>query len=641
MTLLSLKEKYVISSTVAAQTTSTTLVDDPEAIKTFSLSAPQTVLVIYQANTVFGALVREYGMQHAINVDGEDHAKSWDSLYEENYPCRNIVFWLGTLGAGSHTIKGRFATNIAGTATVSNRVLAIVIFDGDEFFYIDDPTTQTTTSGTLVDDPNAIQTFTPSANCKILALYNATNSGATEGDAGKRVAINIGGIDYGLAQKSPYLADFPDSVFTCHGISQGATELTIKGRFASETTDTVSIHRRQLAILLCVDSTLLDTVVSTTEVSTTSNSLVDDPQAVINRTLSDARDVLVVAMGTKRNGVSSNVYGERYGIKIDDNDRANSRGCGYYYNTPNSVGTAYMELLESGSHTIKGRFSNNYGTETAKISARQMVALWFVHPEVPLIEKSGTDSVTGYEAAFKTVLVIPTPYNQIKKEFFNGNGLFWHFWNNPYRTFKDESIFIYTKKVTEAIARYVFGSDVESPPYQPFSDINVIYNPYSSDLTNVYDHNDSTYASIFIVVPGAFATVELVRWDLGSVDLRGIRALVETTNPIVQVYIEVSEDGSHWENVVIVGAETPFGNKYEGGKILNFRYIRWMVHNTGGLPHDVTARCFTIDIYTPSELPDPWEKFVYKNLGDDPVNFSFLLLINGNILGNIYTKREL
>jgi len=41
-----------------------------------------------------------------------------------------------------------------------------------------------------------------------------------------------------------------------------------------------------------------------------------------------------------------------------------------------SAATAYAINLVGGSHTIKGRFSNNYGTQTAKIDSRRIVALW-------------------------------------------------------------------------------------------------------------------------------------------------------------------------------------------------------------------------------------------------------------------------
>ena len=125
------------------------------------------------------------------------------------------------------------------------------------------------------------------------------------------------------------------------------------------------------------NDTLLDTVSSDTLVSTTSSSLVNDTQAKIQRTTTDTRELLAVAMGTKRHMTQSSQYGECYGIKVDTNERANSRGSPYGDYDADSVGVAYAETLAAGSHTIQGRFSNNYGTETAKIDSRRMAALWF------------------------------------------------------------------------------------------------------------------------------------------------------------------------------------------------------------------------------------------------------------------------
>jgi hypothetical protein len=378
MTLLTFNNKYVVTSTTAASTTSTSLVDDPYASQTFSLDSPKVVLVIYQANNVYGASMTAYGMQNAINIDGTDVANSRDSPCSDVFPVRNCVFWVGTLGAGTHTVKGRFASNYSGyTVTISNRVLLIMIFNGGEFYYIDNATATTTSSTSLVDDPYAQLAFTPSGTCKALIMYNISNShGATETNYGKKAAINIAGIDYGQAEKSPFGANYSDSVFTAHALSLTAASTTVKGRFAANTSATVTISRRQLAVLLLADTTLLDISTSTTQVSTTSNTLVDDTQAVLTRATSDTRELLVIAMGTKRSDVSSSYYGECYGINVDGNDRANSRGspCSAAY--ANSAATAWAERLAAGSHTVKGRFSNNYGTETAIISARQFIALW-------------------------------------------------------------------------------------------------------------------------------------------------------------------------------------------------------------------------------------------------------------------------
>jgi hypothetical protein len=363
-TLLTFNSKYVVTSSTAVTTTSNTLVDDTQASQTFNLTASKTVLVIYQANSEHGVSMPTTGMQNAIRVDATDYATSWDSGYDATYAVRNTVFWIGSLGSGSHTIKGRFASNTNGsTATVSNRVLLIYILNGDAFRYVDSATTSQSTSQTFADDPAAAFTFTPPGACKALILYNIANNGATEDDFGKKAAISITGgatcADCSQAEKSPVNADNPDSIFTLWGLSLSASSTTVAGRFARiNTSGTVTIHRRELGILMFDDSTLLNTVSSDTQVSTTLTTLVDDPQASgangISRTTTDSRDLLVVAMGTKRSGTTSSDYGERYGINVDNTDRTSSRGSAYNSARANSAATAWRKLWRREVTRLKG-----------------------------------------------------------------------------------------------------------------------------------------------------------------------------------------------------------------------------------------------------------------------------------------------
>lgn len=382
MTLLTYKGKYVITSTISVTTTSSSLVDDTEVSQTFSLSATQVVLVIYAANSIYGATMPAAGMQNAISIDSVDKAISHDSEGTSGYSVRNCAFWIGTLASGSHTIKGRFASKTNGsTATINNRVLLVYIFDGDEFQYVDDTTTRTTTSNSLTDDASASVTFTPSGSCVLLALYNASASGATEDMGGKKVAISIAGSDYGQAEKTPGTSDYSDSIFTVHCLSRTAVSTTVKGRFANNrgSSVTVSIHRRQLGVLLIANTVPFDIVTSTTVVDTTSSSLVDDAQASISRTPSATSELLVIAMGTKRHNQAGCTCGMCYGIKVDSNDRTNSRGCPLIGGSGwgDSAATVWAELVTAAAHTVKGRHSNNYDSEDSYVSARQVVALWF------------------------------------------------------------------------------------------------------------------------------------------------------------------------------------------------------------------------------------------------------------------------
>jgi hypothetical protein len=382
MTLLTYVNKYVLTSANAVTTTSSTLGDDTEVSQTFSLSATQVVLVIYAANCVYGASEPALGTQNAISVDGTDYAKSYDSGATSGYPVRNCTFWIGSLASGSHTIKGRFASMGNGsTATINNRVLLIYIFDGTEFQYVDDATTKTTTSNTLTGDASASVTFTPSGSCVLLALYNASASGATEDIGGKKVAISIGGSNYGQAEKCPSTSNYADSVFTGHCLSRTAVSTIVQGMFANNrgSSLTVSIHRRQLGVLLINNSVPFDIVTSTTVVDTTSSSLVDDTQCTITRTPAATSELLVIAMATKRHNQVGAGSGLCYGIMIDAVDKAHSRGSPASGGSGwgDSAATAWGLYVSAAQHIVKGRQSNNYDSEDSYISARQVIAIWF------------------------------------------------------------------------------------------------------------------------------------------------------------------------------------------------------------------------------------------------------------------------
>ena len=210
--LLTFNSKYVVTSSTEATTTSSTLVDDTQASQTFDLEASQTVLVIYNAFNDHNSTEYRRGKQIAINVDGTDRANTWNSPGADNRANGATTFWIGTLAAGNHTIKGRFASNSNGsTVTLNERVLLILILNGDEFWYIDDATARQTANTSLTDDLSASQTFTPSGACKALILYNVGNAhGATEDQNGKKAAINLEATNYSQSEKSPYGANYAD-----------------------------------------------------------------------------------------------------------------------------------------------------------------------------------------------------------------------------------------------------------------------------------------------------------------------------------------------------------------------------------------------------------------------------------------------
>jgi len=383
MSLLVYRERYGVFSQVAVQSSLITLVDDSEAVVEFSLSTAGVALVVYNPHATYNSGGVIQGINYAISVDGTDRAKAGHAI--GNGVSRGQTFWVGALGAGSHTIKGRFSSNQGGTnVTISQRALEVFVFDGDEYGYVESETLFTTTSTSFVDDPNASLNVSASGACKAVYLYSACNQLAdTEYFYGKKVAISVAGADYSQCEQGTKLSGGLAGCFSCYAESRGAGAVAVKGRVAAQDTSGCSVRWRQLGVLLVDDATLLDYLASDVQVSTSSNVLVDDGQASSSRQISETRDYLILGFGTKREGTASSTNGECYGVRLGAVDLCWSRSNDYSTNHGVSCPCCRGGQAVAGNYAIQGRFSNNTGTETAKIDSRRIIVLWFTVPAPP------------------------------------------------------------------------------------------------------------------------------------------------------------------------------------------------------------------------------------------------------------------
>ncbi len=488
MTLLTYKDKYVVQSATNISDSTGAYVDDTYASQTFSLSASQTVLVIYNPTLVAAPDTTSRFFYSRINVDTTGYAEGISRVGSDtgNYN-RNTTFWVGTLASGSHTIKGQFHCDGTTTVTIDDRILLIYIFDGTEFQYVDNNTAQTTTSSTFVDDTNASVTFTPSGNCKALYLYSACNNdAATDAVQGKKIAISVAGTDYSRADRGMSSSNRPNSLATCYAGTLTAVSTTVKGRIASADGTTITINHRQLGVLLLADTTLLDIVTSDTNVTTTSNTLVDDTQASISRTTTDNRELLVIAVGIKYDLTASDAFGERYGIMTDTVDRVATR---LSVGTSNNHGTCNMtcwaESTTAAAHTVKGRFSNNSGTTTADIDSRRVIALWFAtnvqyNKSISIVE-TPTPSVSKiiYRLYTKTIAITETPVPTLIKDIYR-------FYTKNYTVIETP-----TPTLSKIIARLQTKTIVETPIATRQKSISVIKSIISTPISSIQLYNPS------------------------------------------------------------------------------------------------------------------------------------------------------
>jgi hypothetical protein len=360
--------------------------------RTFSLTGNKTVLVFYMANSVQGSTNAVTGFKNAINVDGTDHSIMYTSGYAANYAMRNTCVWVGTLAAGSHTISGRFASNVSGsTTTITNRSLLILIFDGNEFSYVEASNALTATGTTFINDSYSDVTATPSGACKALVFYGATNThGATERFVGKKAMLNIGGADYAeseMRQSCYSSGNYADSVISAYALSLPAVSTTFMGKVACNAeSQTTTVNRRFTVVLFLSNNTVLDMDYSSDLVGTKSLTMVDEPGVAITR--NQGGDVLAIYSAMKITPPASAIYGTAYGIMIDGADVVKSRSSAAYTTDAHSCLVAYSKTVLSGDHVIKARYSANNGETTfdSCISNRVLIALWL--SPISTIEKS-------------------------------------------------------------------------------------------------------------------------------------------------------------------------------------------------------------------------------------------------------------
>jgi len=107
-----------------------TLTNDSEAIITRVLTGTRYVFALYGTNRMPFGVASDYGEKASINIDGVDYGLNAQSPFDHDR--RNSVALQSDVvevEAGSHTVKGRFASNDSGSYwELSHRQLAVLWF---------------------------------------------------------------------------------------------------------------------------------------------------------------------------------------------------------------------------------------------------------------------------------------------------------------------------------------------------------------------------------------------------------------------------------------------------------------------------------------------------------------------------------
>jgi hypothetical protein len=363
-------------------------VDDPEAVLNITLSKDSHVFIIYNAGNQRGSDEDAVGKGCAINIDGSDVAFSWQSPYGTDAANSVTVVYATYLTAGSHVIKGRFfGFRIAIGAPVyrvgiDKRQLVVFWFSSVTAEYVRSTVSVSTTSSSPVDDPEAILNLTLSEDSVAFIVYNAGNKrGSAEPAQGKGITINIDGIDIATKQwQSPFDSNEANSVTIIYATTLSAGSHVIKGRFFSNAAgSTTTIDERQL-IVFSFPTNLVSYSFkeSATSVATSSGTPVDDTEAILNFTLTEDSNSLIMYTGGNPSGATEDYDGKGLLLNINGTDQSNSTSWQslYWDDEANSVTSLWCQELLAGAYLIKGRFFANYPA-TVTISSRQFLILVF------------------------------------------------------------------------------------------------------------------------------------------------------------------------------------------------------------------------------------------------------------------------
>lgn len=375
------------SSDVTVSTTSGTPINDAEAALNITLGVVSHVLIIYNAGNRRGSVEYSWGKGCAINIDGEDKAFSWQSPRGSNYTNSVTVLWAGLLTAGTHVIQGKFFSNRAGYSVgIDTRQIVAFWFPNIVAKYARSTVAVTTTSATPVDDPEAALTFNLDRESTALILYNVGNQrNSAEHLRGKGITINIDGDDIATRQwQSPYGTNHANSVTIACVKNLAIGAHTIKGRFFSnQGGTTTTIDERQL-VAFCFPSDLIayGFTESTTSISTTSNTPVNDTQALVPMTLTKDSNVFAMYIGGNPNGATESAYGKGLLLNANGADVSNSTSWQSpgAANRAESVSIIWHQEMTAGNHSFQGKFFSNSAGSTVTISNRQLLVLAFPKP---------------------------------------------------------------------------------------------------------------------------------------------------------------------------------------------------------------------------------------------------------------------
>lgn len=348
-------------------TSSTSLVDDPSASLSFKLTEARVVFVTYSVGKRHGISSDYRGTKFGIMVDDVDVALIESSPYSTAYANGAFLFWIGELGVGSHTIKGRFASITGGTTRISERRLLIATFDPSE---VDYHYKRSSTPVTFV------QQQPPDLQTEVDTLAESSHPYPPDYDNTWTIQ-RVGALCIRGHFSRVVIEDYYDHLYL-----RDADANLIKDYTGYDKEDfwTPWLTGDTLQLQLTSDSSVeyygfcLDKI----EYSYTGTppEFSPDTEAKFEFDLSEVKKALILYSACNYYDQPEHAHGKKIAIEIDGTIGTGLGSSPYGENYPDSEFIAEIHSLGSGSHTIKGKFAPN-DEEPATINDRQFGILLF------------------------------------------------------------------------------------------------------------------------------------------------------------------------------------------------------------------------------------------------------------------------
>jgi hypothetical protein len=246
-----------IRDTTAVSTVGTAWVNDPNGIASFN--TPDCKALVIYSQSCDGTIAGEstFGKKTRIDVDGAYQSVPMEHDFLTGDAENTFEAIIRTLAAGLHTFTGQFGSNeIGGTVRIHERQLAVLLFSTTlETDFAESSVAATILGAVLGNDAQAHISRNIAGTRYVLAIYSASKlygQAGTTTASGKKVAVNIDGVDYTLTGQTVgngstyknHAAYFTDVVTLNAGVR------TVDGRFSAFTAGiTARVTDRTLCVL--------------------------------------------------------------------------------------------------------------------------------------------------------------------------------------------------------------------------------------------------------------------------------------------------------------------------------------------------------------------------------------------------------